>query len=133
MIGLWNAATSLDTDQLSAILPQNRDASFQNIVGAQMMLWGFGLWFMPDFLMSNIMGKGSAPAVVMKGLAVNNLVLGGKVMSGSEDDAKTNGLLFFGGWAVISLLAKNAGIMTGQYALPVLAWNAACAAYTVVA
>jgi len=131
--GLWNAATSLDTDQLSAVLPQNRDASFQNIVGAQMMLWGFGLWFAPDMIMSNIIGKGSVPSVLLKGLAINNLVLGGKVMSGSEDDAKTNGLLFFGGWAAISLLAKNAGYISGQYALPVLAWNAACAAYTVVA
>jgi len=131
--GLWNALTTLDTDGLSSILPRDRTASFQNIVGAQMMAWGLGLWFAPDFLVTNLMGRASVSSTVIKGLAINNLVLGGKVMAGSEDDAKTNGLLFFGGWAAIMLLAKNAGTMSGQYILPCLAWNAACAAYTVVA
>ena len=49
-------------------------------------------------------------------------------MAGSESDARNNGLLFFGGWAAISVVARNAGLMSGQYAVPCLAWNAACAA-----
>ena len=52
---------------------------------------------------------------------------------GSESDARNNGLLFFGGWAAISVVARNAGLMSGQYAVPCLAWNAACAAYSVLA
>ena len=56
-----------------------------------------------------------------------------QVMAGSESDARNNGLLFFGGWAAISVVARNAGLMSGQYAVPCLAWNAACAAYSVLA
>jgi hypothetical protein len=73
------------------------------------------------------------PTILLQGLAINNLVLGGKVMAGSESDARNNGLLFFGGWAAISVVARNAGLMSGQYAVPCLAWNAACAAYSVLA
>ena len=132
--GLWKAATSLDTDILSSILPKNQDVSMQNIVGMQMMAWGLGLWFAPGFVTSNIMGeKAAISAVMLKGLAVNNLVLGGKVMAGSESDAAVNGLIFFGGWTALSVLARNAGVASGQYLVPVIAWNAACAAYTVVA
>ena len=32
-----------------------------------------------------------------------------------------------------SVVARNAGLMSGQYAVPCLAWNAACAAYSVLA
>ena len=106
----------------------------QNIVGMQMMAWGLGLWFAPGFVTSNIMGeKAAISALMLKGLAVNNLVLGGKVMAGSESDAAVNGLIFFGGWTALSVLARNAGVASGQYLVPVIAWNAACAAYTVVA
>ena len=131
--GLWKFATSLDTDGLSSILPKNRDVTMRNIVGMQMMGWGFALWFAPQLVTDSIMGeKAAVAAVALKGLAVNNLVLGGKVMAGTEDSARTNGLIFFGAWTALSILAKNAGIASGQYLVPVIAWNAACAAYTVV-
>jgi len=131
--GLYNFVTSLDTTQLSAILPTNRDLSMQNVVGMQAMAWGFGLLFAPGYIAANLMGGAAAPAIVTNGLAINNLVLGGKIMSGSEADARTNGLLFFGGWTAIMVMARNAGMMTGQYAVPCLAWNAACAAYSLLA
>mmetsp|Transcript_22696 Transcript_22696/g.68113 ORF Transcript_22696/g.68113 Transcript_22696/m.68113 type:complete len:286 (+) Transcript_22696:78-935(+) len=131
--GLYNFVTTLDTDGLSAILPTNRDLSMQNVVGMQAMAWGFGLLFAPQYIATNLMGSAAAPAIVTNGLAINNLVLGGKIMSGSESDARNNGLLFFGGWTAIMVMARNAGLMSGQYAVPCLAWNAACAAYSLLA
>mmetsp|Transcript_17428 Transcript_17428/g.53596 ORF Transcript_17428/g.53596 Transcript_17428/m.53596 type:complete len:283 (-) Transcript_17428:124-972(-) len=130
--GLYNFVTTLDTNGLSAVLPKNRDVSMQNIVGMQMMAWGLGLIFAPAWLATNVCGV-SHPAALTTGLAVNNLVLGGRVMSGSEADARSNGLLFFGGWAAIAVMARNAGHFSGQYAVPVIAWNAACAAYSLLA
>ena len=131
--GLYNFVTTLDTNGLNAVLPKNRDLTMQNVVGVQMLGWGLGLLFAPEWLTSNIMGGKVGPTILLQGLAINNLVLGGKVMAGSESDARNNGLLFFGGWAAISVVARNAGLMSGQYAVPCLAWNAACAAYSVLA
>ena len=105
----------------------------QNVVGVQMLGWGLGLLFAPEWLTSNILGGKVGPTILLQGLAINNLVLGGKVMAGSESDARNNGLLFFGGWAAIAFFARQAGHMTGQYAVPVIAWNAACAAYSLLA
>ena len=70
-------------------------------------------------------------AAIQDERAVN--LISTQVMAGSESDARNNGLLFFGGWAAISVVARNAGLMSGQYAVPCLAWNAACAAYSVLA
>lgn len=131
--GLFNTLTTLDTNGLNAVLPKNRDLTMQNVVGAQMLAWGLGLLFAPAWLTTNVLGGKVGPTVLLQGLAVNNLVLGGKVMAGSEADARNSGLLFFGGWAAISVVARNAGLMSGQYAVPCLAWNAACAAYAVLA
>ena len=48
--------TTLDTNGLNAVLPKNRDLTMQNVVGVQMLGWGLGLLFAPEWLTSNIMG-----------------------------------------------------------------------------
>ena len=73
------------------------------------------------------------PARWKHGMHATHWLISTQVMAGSESDARNNGLLFFGGWAAISVVARNAGLMSGQYAVPCLAWNAACAAYSVLA
>ena len=54
--GLYNFVTTLDTNGLNAVLPKNRDLTMQNVVGVQMLGWGLGLLFAPEWLTSNIMG-----------------------------------------------------------------------------
>ena len=77
--GLYNFVTTLDTNGLNAVLPKNRDLTMQNVVGVQMLGWGLGLLFAPEWLTSNIMGGKVGPTILLQGLAINNLVLGGKV------------------------------------------------------
>ena len=61
--GLYNFVTTLDTNGLNAILPKNRDLTMQNVVGVQMLGWGLGLLFAPEWLTSNIMGGKVSPGV----------------------------------------------------------------------
>ena len=56
LAGLYNFVTTLDTNGLNAVLPKNRDLTMQNVVGVQMLGWGLGLLFAPEWLTSNIMG-----------------------------------------------------------------------------
>ena len=56
LTGLYNFVTTLDTNGLNAVLPKNRDLTMQNVVGVQMLGWGLGLLFAPEWLTSNIMG-----------------------------------------------------------------------------
>ena len=53
--------TTLDTNGLNAVLPKNRDLTMQNVVGVQMLGWGLGLLFAPEWLTSNIMGGKVGP------------------------------------------------------------------------
>ena len=61
--GLYNFVTTLDTNGLNAVLPKNRDLTMQNVVGVQMLGWGLGLLFAPEWLTSNIMGGKVSPGV----------------------------------------------------------------------
>ena len=53
---------------------------------------------------NSILGIATTPVLsaLGVGLALTNLVLGGKVMAGTDNDAAANGVLFFGGWAVLN-------------------------------
>ena len=81
LAGLYNFVTTLDTNGLNAVLPKNRDLTMQNVVGVQMLGWGLGLLFAPEWLTSNILGGKVGPTILLQGLAINNLVLGGKVLA----------------------------------------------------
>ena len=61
----YNFVTTLDTNGLNAVLPKNRDLTMQNVVGVQMLGWGLGLLFAPEWLTSNIMGGKVAPTMEM--------------------------------------------------------------------
>ena len=63
LAGLYNFVTTLDTNGLNAVLPKNRDLTMQNVVGVQMLGWGLGLLFAPEWLTSNIMGGKVGPGV----------------------------------------------------------------------
>ena len=63
LAGLYNFVTTLDTNGLNAVLPKNRDLTMQNVVGVQMLGWGLGLLFAPEWLTSNIMGGKVSPGV----------------------------------------------------------------------
>ena len=41
------------------------------------------------------------------GLGIGNLVLGGRIMRGSDGDATTNGVVLFGGWAILSYVSRQ--------------------------
>ena len=56
---------------------------------------------------------------------------GGEVDTSSDSDAANTGALFFGGWTVLIFLAKNAGTVSGQFVVPIMAWNALMTAYCV--
>jgi len=133
--GLWKTVTSLDTDSLSSVLPSGDiDLSPKNVVGLQLSAWGVISTFMPGFLFgSKMLGMKMDPigTVTASGLGLGNLLLGGKVMSGSDKDASAVGAVVLGAWAVIGYAGKSAGYFTGKYMAATTIWNAAMAAYCV--
>ena len=62
------------------------------------------------------------------GGALTNLLLASRVFGGDDNDAAANGVVFFGGWAVLTYLAKQAGTMTAANTNLLILWNAASAA-----
>mmetsp|Transcript_51109 Transcript_51109/g.143240 ORF Transcript_51109/g.143240 Transcript_51109/m.143240 type:complete len:307 (-) Transcript_51109:408-1328(-) len=137
--GLWKTVTSLDTDGITSILPRNDAINVRNVVGIQCLFWGLIGMFQSSFLFNTIMGatgaRGAAAVcsgILSTGLAVNNILLAGRVFGASSDsDAANTGALFFGGWTVLIFLAKNAGTVSGQFVVPIMAWNALMTAYCV--
>ena len=104
-----------------------------------MLAWGAYIMFAPGNFFSRF-GVGTADrygALVVSaatkffasGLAVNNLILGGKVLAGDNDDAAQDGLLFFGGWTLLLKLAQSASAVSGAWVTPCLWWNGAMALY----
>lgn len=128
--GLWSSLTNADTDLLSGLLPRDYDTSLRNVVGGQILAWGVMGMFFPAFLAS-LIGFGVTPLISALGLgcAASNLVLGGRVLGGSDDDAAANGVVFFGGWAALTYLAKGAAVINGANLNLLILWNAAVAGY----
>ena len=88
-----------------------------------------GLFFAD--LLTKTIGLTSTPFVAALGIgnAITNLVLGGKVMGGSDSDAAANGIVFFGGWAALTYMAKAAGVLTGANLNILILWNALSAVW----
>lgn len=128
--GLWATVSNADTDLLNSVLPRDYERSLRNFVGMQMSAWGVGGLFFADALGKTI-GLTSTPFVAALGIgnAITNLVLGGKVMGGSDSAAAANGVVFFGGWAALTYLAKGAGVLTGANLNILILWNALSAAW----
>lgn len=128
--GLWKSITTADTELLDTLLPRDYKTSVRNVIGMQMSLWGLAGLFFPTALAATL-GLAMSPFVsaLTAGNAVTNLVLGGRVMGGSDEDAAANGVVFFGGWATLVYLAKAAGTLTGANLNLLIVWNGACAAY----
>jgi hypothetical protein len=128
--GIWSTVTNADTELLDGLLPKDFDTSMRNFVGMQMSAWGVGLMFFASKV-NSILGIATTPVLsaLGVGLALTNLVLGGKVMAGTDNDAAANGVLFFGGWAVLNYMGKAAGVLTGANVGLLTLWNAACGAY----
>ena len=81
----------------------------------------------PDWYMANTSTNyASAAYCRSKGMAVNNLLLGGKVLGGTDGEAAKVGAWFFGTWTALLHLAKAGGVVSGQYVDPILAWNSIC-------
>lgn len=133
--GLYKTITSLDTDSLSSVLPSGDiDLSTKNVVGLQLTAWGVIATFFPSFLFGSMMlgMKADGVANIMaSGLGLGNLLLGGKVLAGSDKDAAATGAVVLGAWAVIGWLGKAAGHFTGTYSASTAVWNALVAAYCV--
>ena len=67
-------------------------------------------------------------AFLTAGGALTNLLLASRVFGGDDNDAAANGVVFFGGWAVLTYPAKQAGTMTAANTNLLILWNAASAA-----
>lgn len=128
--GIWSTATSADTKLLDEVLPRDYEVSTRNIVGMQVWAWGLGSLVAPAKVLS-VLGLAASPLVNALTLcnAITNLILGGKIMGGNDDDAAANGVTFFGAWGILGTLAVGAGLMTGQYASLIAVWNLAMTAY----
>jgi len=128
--GIWSSLTSADTTLLDQVLPSDYEVSTRNIVGMQAFAWGVGGLFFPAKVFG-LFGLATTPLISALGLgnAITNLVLGGKIMSGSDDDAAANGLTFFGSWGILTTMAIGSGLFTGQYASLIAVWNLAMALF----
>merc|ERR550514_391039 len=128
--GAWNSLTSADGKLLDQVLPTDYELSTRNIVGMQAFAWGVGGLFFPARVFS-LFGLATSPLVLALGTgnAITNLVLGGKIMAGTDDDAAANGVTFFGSWGVLTTLGIGAGVFTGQYVSLIAMWNLAMALY----
>jgi len=136
--GLWATAKSLDTDAVSSVTPTK--ASFddvtapKNLIGLQLFGWGVIASFFPSFLFgSNMLGmKADGIATVSaQGIGMANLLLSGKVLSGSDKNAAATGAVTLGTWAVLGYLGKASGAFAGKYTGLTALWNAAMVAYCV--
>jgi hypothetical protein len=128
--GIWNSITSADGKLLDEVLPVDYEVSTRNIVGMQAWAWGIGGLFFPAKVFG-LFGVVTNPLISALGVgnAITNLVLGGKIMGGTDDDAAANGVTFFGSWGILTTLGIGAGIFTGQYVSLIAMWNLAMALY----
>ena len=104
------------------------------ILFRKMIAWGAYIALAPQNFFSRfgigtaVKGGGlavsAATAFFAKGLALNNLILGGKVLAGSNEDAASDGLIFFGGWVALLQMAKTAGAISGASLAPCIWFNA---------
>lgn len=124
--GIWNSITSADGKLLDEVLPVDYEVSTRNIVGMQAWAWGIGGLFFPAKVFG-LFGVVANPVISALGVgnAITNLVLGGKIMGGTDDDAAANGVTFFGSWGILTTLGIGAGIFTGQYVSLIAMWNLA--------
>jgi len=128
--GLYKTLTTVDTDDLSSVLPKSEDTNARNIIGIQAAFWGIMCMFKKSYLLNTIMGctavKGAVACSSLKLnlLGVHNLLLGGRMFSSKSDiDAANTGVIYFGSATILMFLAKRAGTIGGQYVTPILAWN----------
>ena len=63
------------------------------------------------------------------GGALTNLLLASRVFGGDDNDAAANGVVFFGGWAALTYMAKAAGVLTGANLNILILWNALSAVW----
>ena len=128
--GIWSTLTSADGKLLDEILPRDYEVTTRNIVGMQAFAWGLMGLFGSSTLFT-LLGLTATPllSALSLGNAITNLVLGGKIMGGSDDDAAANGVTFFGSWGVLAALGVGSGLLTGQYMSLVAIWNLAMAVY----
>ena len=92
----------------------------------QTWLWGVAGLFFPAKVFG-LFGLAVTPLVAALGVgnAITNLVLGGKIMGGTDAAAAANGVTFFGAWGVLTTLGVGAGLFTGQYVSLIGIWNIA--------
>jgi len=128
--GIWSSLTSADGALLDEVLPRDYELSTRNIVGMQTWLWGVAGLFFPAKVFG-LFGLAVTPLVAALGVgnAITNLVLGGKIMGGTDNAAAANGVTFFGAWGVLTTLGVGAGLFTGQYVSLIGIWNIAMALY----
>jgi hypothetical protein len=130
--GLFKALTTLDMGPLDAVLPKDTKLSTRNIVGMSVSFWGvLGLFFQDFFFGAKLLNVASTPLLAMSatGIAIANLLLGGKIMAGSDSDAATDGAVLFTGYFLISYLATAAGVFSGAWMSFLPYVNLATAAY----
>ena len=82
----------------------------------------------PDLLPCTGLASTKMISFLTAGGALTNLLLASRVFGGDDNDAAANGVVFFGGWAVLTYLAKQAGTMTAANTNLLILWNAASAA-----
>ena len=83
------------------------------------------------FFGAKLLNVASTPLLAMSatGIAIANLLLGGKIMAGSDSDAATDGAVLFTGYFLISYLATAAGVFSGAWMSFLPYVNLATAAY----
>lgn len=95
--GAYNTLTTADTTALSSLLPRDYETSTRNMVGFQATGWGIAGVFFPAFTF-NLLGMAVTPVMsaLMTGIGLTNIILGGKILGGSDDAAAANAITFNG-------------------------------------
>lgn len=144
--GLFNKLTQFDTDSLSRVLPSKAAFSNfldkKNLVGLQLFGWGACALFFSDFMLGpKLLGvshgaavrgvavTSAVTAITLKGLGLGNLLLAGRTLNGSNEQAGATGTIMFGTWAALGFVGFSAGYFTGELAAACALWNAVVAAY----
>lgn len=95
------------------------------MVGYQALGWGVAGALVPSMLTGNLLGATATASsnLFMRGLAWSNLALAGRFASGSDSDAATSGVLWFGMWYWALKQAVAAGTYAGTYMPMIVVWN----------
>ena len=130
-IALWNGLCALlcvrELSLLDWLLPKDSALTARNIVGLNVAGWGvITLFFKKFFFGAKLLGVSTAKVVASpflmmtaSGIALCNLVLGGRILAGSNGEAATVGSWLFAGYALIGYLAQKSGAFAGS-------WMGAC-------